>query len=1050
MMCIRRTIAFLACIGIAASLSAQPPKKDFTLAPAVAVEAEDFTVERGWKVIKNGEGNYMVDIVGFNHISGERVLGIDEKDTTASAYYDVTLPEAGDYRLWVRYECPSFCEVRFRVIVQQGERVALDKMMGAKDNPKYWFGETKPRPQYDPPWGSEGLFEEVATVPGLVAGKARIYLKGIEQPQIPGVTAKRNIDLIYLTRDTADAWLDYYHKRTNLYPILDALRDTRGPRWEVRYTNRGAKPDSYNVHHVYNRLPWGMSEPGAANVKPGESSPWIGMKVQDTVHFNYITFASANKQPFDIEVRPVGGAVERSEKGKTEYGFYIPPYPGKGDRITTPLEQITAVRKLLASTKAPGKKPTLPLTYGGWIQTGRDDETGRAYAQLYADLGFRSLHPANGDPKIAMKNQQAAGIAPNRSWMAMSYRNPPTPGNIAAAKKQLDANGMGQYLQWFDYGDEIGFGEWIGMMLQEEMEVAKAAKQKTTPPEILAKKWRDWLTAKRPAIKREEYWLPAWGAFDAARLKPDSSAKAAAANPRLYVDSLIFYEETAIDFAAKGMKAVKATFGDHVWCGANYSGHPFYYPTTTMYIKWFRGGAADMGRHSEYFWQVNQLGPMINGYFAEHFRAGMRDNPKAVLRQYTMPHAPGNSDASFMRTAFSHLAHGAKMLDYFGIGMNECFTENHIDHRAHSRYVAMRDINHCIGFVEDMLPDSQVVPSQVALLVSESTERWDFAGIATDQAGHAHFGPDFRKTRLLYHIERLGWWKALTFGGLSPDLVIEQDLTPERMKNYKMLVLVGDHLPPEKAPVLEKWVKDGGTLVATAGAGLYDPYHKPIDDYTKLFGLKSRKTEFKETFFRPRQELPFMKPLTHTATNTRTLPVFAISETIEGGENGHLIPVNLAKQMGPSGHRRQIGNGSTIYFSALVGVSYLWSATQPSIVPDRSPSSHSLPTTFDRGANELLGWITSDLPVATVWANNQFKIDARLIKARNGYFVPLASYSGKEKEDVILLISSQVVGARTPVVTSAYHGKLAVEKHPDGHAIVTIPALGYGDILRIE
>lgn len=190
----------------------------------------------------------------------------------------------------------------------------------------------------------------------------------------------------------------------------------------------------------------------------------------------------------------------------------------------------------------------------------------------------------------------------------------------------------------------------------------------------------------RPAIKREEYWLPAWGAFDAAKLKPDSSAKAAAANPRLYVDSLIFYEETAIDFAAKGMKAVKATFGDHVWCGANYSGHPFYYPTSTMYIKWFRGGAADMGRHSEYFWQVNQLGPMINGYFAEHFRAGMRDNPKAVLRQYTMPHAPGNSDASFMRTAFSHLAHGAKMLDYFGIGMNECFTENHIDHRAHSRY----------------------------------------------------------------------------------------------------------------------------------------------------------------------------------------------------------------------------------------------------------------------------------------------------------------------------------------------------------------------------
>src|SRR5262249_36876694 len=29
--------------------------------PAVAVEAEDFTVQKGWKVVKNGHGNYMVD-----------------------------------------------------------------------------------------------------------------------------------------------------------------------------------------------------------------------------------------------------------------------------------------------------------------------------------------------------------------------------------------------------------------------------------------------------------------------------------------------------------------------------------------------------------------------------------------------------------------------------------------------------------------------------------------------------------------------------------------------------------------------------------------------------------------------------------------------------------------------------------------------------------------------------------------------------------------------------------------------------------------------------
>ena len=71
------------------------------------------------------------------------------------------------------------------------------------------------------------------------------------------------------------------------------------------------------------------------------------------------------------------------------------------------------------------------------------------------------------------------------------------------------------------------------------------------------------------------------------------------------------------------------------------------------------------------------------------------------------------------------------MLDFFGVGLNESFTENHIDHRARSRFRAVRDVTHAVGFVEDLLPASRPVRSEVALLVSESTERWDNAGIAT-------------------------------------------------------------------------------------------------------------------------------------------------------------------------------------------------------------------------------------------------------------------------------------------------------------------------------
>ena len=65
------TVETLLATLLASPTFAQAP---FKLAPAVAVEAEDFAIDKGWKVLKNGEGNYMVDIIGFCHISGERLL----------------------------------------------------------------------------------------------------------------------------------------------------------------------------------------------------------------------------------------------------------------------------------------------------------------------------------------------------------------------------------------------------------------------------------------------------------------------------------------------------------------------------------------------------------------------------------------------------------------------------------------------------------------------------------------------------------------------------------------------------------------------------------------------------------------------------------------------------------------------------------------------------------------------------------------------------------------------------------------------------------------
>jgi hypothetical protein len=182
----------------------------------VVVEGEDFKSQGdGWKTVFNGQGNYMVDIIGFSHISGERVLSGDAHSKGAKAVATVQIPEAGDYRVWSRFEQPTGTENRFEVIIQQNGKKVGSAVMGEKNAPKYWFGDKNPVGQYDASWGSEGLVDQSFDVKGLQAGPAEITLVAVEQPE---PAANRNVDFLFLTRDLTNSW----YKEGQLYPILNA------------------------------------------------------------------------------------------------------------------------------------------------------------------------------------------------------------------------------------------------------------------------------------------------------------------------------------------------------------------------------------------------------------------------------------------------------------------------------------------------------------------------------------------------------------------------------------------------------------------------------------------------------------------------------------------------------------------------------------------------------------------------------------------------------------------------------------------------------------
>src|ERR1051325_9300287 len=408
----------------------------------VVIEAEDFKPKGpGWKVIMNGQGNYMVDIIGFNHISGERVLSGDAKAKDAKAIATVQIPESGDYRIWSRYEAPTGTEERFRVEIRQNGKLVGSAVMGEKDTPKYWFGSDKPVGQFDISYGSEGLVEQSFDVKGLQAGPAEITLVAIEQPEL---ASNRNVDFIFLTRELEKPLK--IAGRHDLYPILDAALECIPPRYYVRLTSPQA--GSYDLTYQYNRGSWYVSETNLT-LEANKPSPWIPLKKQDVCHF---TGLEVKRGSGGLEVRvefagspagtPVFRAIDWKDPQSSVISISLPPYPNKyeGERIQTAEEQYRDIFAWLkAHPSKVGRDPKLSLGVGGWMPIWQRGRVADAAADVWFELGMRAFVGGSAaELAIARERFQQRGLTIGRTFVLGEYRLMPTPENIAAAKKRAE------------------------------------------------------------------------------------------------------------------------------------------------------------------------------------------------------------------------------------------------------------------------------------------------------------------------------------------------------------------------------------------------------------------------------------------------------------------------------------------------------------------------------------------------------------------------------------------------------------------------------------
>jgi hypothetical protein len=92
----------------------------------IVIEAETMELQGGWKAVRAGAGNLLVDQLGSSHISGER-LALLPADQNGQATIKVRIPHAGAYVVWVRHEHATGCDASFTVQINQAgaEQVAF-------------------------------------------------------------------------------------------------------------------------------------------------------------------------------------------------------------------------------------------------------------------------------------------------------------------------------------------------------------------------------------------------------------------------------------------------------------------------------------------------------------------------------------------------------------------------------------------------------------------------------------------------------------------------------------------------------------------------------------------------------------------------------------------------------------------------------------------------------------------------------------------------------------------------------------------------------------
>ncbi len=934
----------------------------------IILEAEEFKVKHGkWSFMRYGD-NYFCATFAVTFLSRMACLSAPEQCETAIAERTVNIPHPGKFYVWARYEMPFEHNAIFAVEVEQHGKVIFRREYGDRRKQRLWafrYGiQTMPRF----PWGGGDniVWEGHDAFAHLDSGSAVIRLIAQNQPT---PAAKRNVDVVVITDD--EEGIRRQLERASYLPMDGWLTQAGRVFARLQNLSRQAKVKA-ELSPCYEHSPYWVHvrdwekhlaiPSGDGWLSGGQVSDWVDVGQQidslndSTWSVKFITRDGDKCElRFELAVREDGGNLKVLRQFRHyapgELHIVMPADINPKSRLLTVQEELKELCGMIERFPKFGRLPRRLLIFGVGEFVGRQIEWEGVKELLER---YRALMGANARTGIPKDTALPFG-EPERCLM-VDCRGIPT--------EKLE--------EWFSRLGEASKKVAV-VSLGDEIHIAPVKPS----PELRG---------------RFVEYLQKRGMRDG-ELTDDRN------NPMFYWSQMFAFDE-ALRHYRERTERLEELFGlGNVFIGANYSPHPYNYPTPRQWIRAFHTRAMTLPWSEDYVWGVPELSVQVVGYLMTALRCAARPHRLPIMF-YVMPHEPGNTPRDFRLSWFTALAHGAKMLHLFcATPLSVSYTENYISMREPEMYRAIYDAIRETGIAEDFIVDGEVRRGNIGILASCATE------ILGD-------GGNFNlEAKCIYY--------ALRHAQLPVEFVTEEQILDGELKRFKALYVIGSHTLEAVARELQGWVSDGGVLFCSVGGGLQNERNGQNEAMAKLLGVEPSELDGGLPFVAHiKQDLPRIEPIDTVECDALGLsfPALIYRRKVKP-VSGDVVILGKFKGGEPAVITRAVGKGRVYFVGTFIGAAYVRSAI-PLRPWDRgtkdSSFNHFLPTGFDDKLRTFICKPAEDAGIVPFVKCSNKLVEATVIDSKHGMAVPLLNFAGKRINglEVVVKVAGKVKGVR--------------------------------------